>query len=145
VQLLHAAAKSLEGNVEMYTRTLESVRPRADEKAGALPEKYVCASDKLVKKELLAKGSMPEIEGVDPKVVAKYWPKASFTFELKAQGEIAISAAVRGQAMWDASLRLDELLKDRAAGERAVVAEGVEIQLEPLLKLIDDKFYSRRK
>lgn len=145
VSRLHQASRALEENCQMYTRTLESVRPKAEDKAGELPGKYVCASEKLYKKDLLAKGSLPEIEGVDPKLVAKYWPKASFTFELKAQGEIAVSAAVKGRVMWEASLRLDELLKQRAEGVRAIEEEGVEIQLAALLQLIDDKFYSRRK
>ena len=130
----------------MYTRTLEAVRPSVSGgKGGTLPDKYVCTSDKLHKKEFFAKGTMPEIEGVDPKLVAKYWPRASFTFELKAQSEINISAVVRGRVMWEASLRLDELLKMSSEGVRAFEEEGVEIQVKPLLQLIDDKFYARRK
>ena len=143
---LRSAAAALEENIQMYMRTLEAVRPSVSGgKGGSLPAKYVCTSDKLQKKELFAKGTMPEIEGVNPKLVAKYWPRASFTFELKAQGEINISAVVRGRVMWEASLRLDELLKMSSEGVRAVEEEGVEIQVKPLLQLIDDKFYAPRK
>lgn len=143
---LRSAAAALEENIQMYTRTLEAVRPSVSGgKGGTLPDKYVCTSDKLHKKEFFAKGTMPEIEGVDPKLVAKYWPRASFTFELKAQSEINISAVVRGRVMWEASLRLDELLKMSSEGVRALEEEGVEIQVKPLLQLIDDKFYARRK
>ena len=43
------------------------------------------------------------------------------------------------------SLRLDELLKQRAEGLTQIEHEGVDIQLPALLKLIDDKFYRKKE
>ena len=93
---------------------------------------------------LLGSGA-PEIEGVDPKLVAKYWPKASFTFELRAHGEIVMSASVKGRTMWDGSLHLDELLKARSQGTPQVDLEGVDIDVDALLTLIDSKFQRKKE
>merc|ERR1712070_721948 len=120
---------------------IDGVRP------SALPEKYGCSSDKLHKKGLLG-AAVPTVEdlnldGVDQKTVNKYWPKAWFTFEMRAHGELSVSAAVKGIEMWGGALRLDELLKKRANGESYITHEGVQIALDPLLELVDAKLYGK--
>jgi hypothetical protein len=141
LERLAAASASLEGNIDMYSHTLEAVRPAEGQ---GLPDKYVCSTEKLQRKGLLPPAP-PAIEGVEPKIVAKYWPRASFTFELKAGGEIHVAAAVKGRVMWEGDLRLDELLKQRAEGVDAIEVDGVDIHLQPMLTLIDQKFYQREK
>ena len=70
------------GQVTLYSRTLDQVRPAAlaEGKRGAEPMRYVCSAEKLQRKGLL-NGSTPVVEDVDPKLVARYWPMRSILRE----------------------------------------------------------------
>ena len=143
VSRLHAAAAGLQDNIAMYNHTLVAVRPEGGARSSSGSEKYVCTSDKLQRKGLISASSLPTLEDVDPKLVAKYWPKASFSFELRPEGEIRVGASVKGRTMWESTLRLDELLRLRAAGTEHIEHEGVELYLPALLELIDAKLYRK--
>ena len=126
----------------MYRHTLVAVRPEGGV-ASSATERYTCSLDKLVRKGLLSGSSLPTLDDVDPKLVAKYWPKASFSFELRPEGEICVGASVKGRDVWESTLRLDELLRIRAAGTDHIEHMGVELYLPALLELIDVKLYRK--
>ena len=118
------------------------MRPAAVDGKANTNLKYSCSGEKLQRKGLLGAGA-PVMEGVDPKLVAKYWPKASFTFELQPHGELSIRADVKGRTLWDGSLRLDDCLRRRADGVPAIDVSGVDVSLPELLDLLDKKLFMK--
>ena len=109
-----------------------------------MPPKYVATADKLCKRGLLAAGSVPTLADVEPRLVKKYWPRASFTFELRPLGELGVKAEVKGQCVWEGGLRLDEALRRRAEGAETIDVGGLEVGLGALLDLLDSKFFMKR-
>ena len=144
VARLRAAATQLEEEVALYSRTLEQVRPAPLEGKANTPLKYVCTGEKLQKKGLIGSGA-PVVEDVDPKLVARYWPKASFTFELQPHGELSMRADIKGRTVWEGQLRIDDCLRRRADGVPAIDVSGVEVSLPELIDLLDKKLFMSKK
>ena len=72
---------------------------------------------------------------------AKLWTKATFIIEMVGPGEFAMHAALKKEGeLWGAQVTLDEFLKQRFHGMQRMELEGVTVNIQELLDLINEKF-----
>ena len=156
VERLRAAGVRLAEEVALYGRTLEQVRPTGDQAkggggggGGGAPLRYSCSGEKVQRKGLLAGGAWPAVSqsvqegGAEPSRAASrgVWSRATFSFELRAHGDLSVRAEAKGRPLWEGSVRLDDCLRRRAEGALTVEVNEVEMAIGPLLDLLDAKLF----